>query len=80
MGYCVMRLNSDLNFGKYRGKQVSVIIESDPKYIVWALENTNSHPSQELLNRLSEKGFKCIPKSKARPCNKRESSYLRHNN
>lgn len=59
-GYCVMRLRSKINFGKHKEKQVSEILESDPSYLAWCLNNhkLRCSPSKELINKLIEKGFK----------------------
>lgn len=65
MSWCTCRLRSDLNFGKYRGKKVSAILESDPQYLVWAFGNTNCHPSQEVIDALKQKGFEVTVRSKA---------------
>ena len=46
-----------INFGKYKGYKVIDILAKDPYYIKWALENTRSFPSQELLDILKEKNI-----------------------
>lgn len=32
-------LDDVLNFGKYKGSTVDSVLEEDPKYLLWALEN-----------------------------------------
>jgi uncharacterized protein (DUF3820 family) len=58
MNHCICRMQSRLNFGKYRNRKVSEIIESDPSYLLWAFKNTNSFPSKEVIKMLETMGYK----------------------
>lgn len=57
-----MRLRSVLNFGKYKGKKVSEVLKTDPTYLQWAINNTNSFPNQELIDELNKKGLEVKPR------------------
>ena len=41
-------------FGKYKGKAIGDIIEEDPCYIRWAVNNLNFSIDEECLDFLSE--------------------------
>lgn len=62
MAYCTLRTTSRFNFGKYQGELCSDIIEKDPQYLAWAISNTNTHPTQEIIDILKTKGFIVSPK------------------
>jgi uncharacterized protein (DUF3820 family) len=66
MSFCTCRLYSNLNFGKYIGRKVIDIIEIDPQYLIWAFENTNCHPTQEVIDILLSKGYKIKLNNKAK--------------
>jgi len=36
-------------FGKYKGTEIEEIIEDDPQYMVWAVENMSIQFSEEVL-------------------------------
>jgi hypothetical protein len=71
MSYCVLRITSKLNFGKYKDKTVQHVLQVEPSYLVWALANTNTYPSEELITKLEELGFKIETKNKGRASDKR---------
>lgn len=35
-------LDDELSFGKYKGKTVEEVLEEDPHYLKWAMENVAS--------------------------------------
>ena len=41
-------------FGKYKGELIGTVIEDDPKYIRWALDNTDFDLTKEAKEYLEE--------------------------
>ncbi len=37
-----LTLESDMPFGKYKGRQVEDVIEDDPSYVRWMAENSDN--------------------------------------
>jgi hypothetical protein len=50
-----MNLEGTLKFGKYKGQQVEDVVEDDPGYIRWLVENTDTHFDDEVLETLSKR-------------------------
>lgn len=48
-------LDSILSFGKYKGYQLEDVIEDDPNYIKWLIENTQHSFSEEVMQLLTKK-------------------------
>lgn len=40
-------LNEVFTFGKYRGKSISEVLEANPKYLEWAIENVSNFTLDE---------------------------------
>jgi hypothetical protein len=59
-----MRTYSKINFGKYKGKTVHEVLEENPQYIKWCIENTNTYPSIEVIDFLKNKNMDVIVKCK----------------
>ena len=53
-----MNLNGKLNFGKHKGKTINQILEEEPTYIRWCLENIDwfklSEEDEKTVQILSE--------------------------
>lgn len=53
-------LSSKMYFGKYKGETIEDIIENDPQYVDWCLENVKhfslNDEAEELLNSI-ERGY-----------------------
>lgn len=51
------------NFGKFRGQKVDAVILSNPKYIVWCLENVSyfslEKEQKKLLEHIQMRGGSC---------------------
>jgi uncharacterized protein (DUF3820 family) len=47
-------MSSYMPFGKYQGKRIDEIIEDDPKYIQWAIDNLNFSIDEECQEFLQE--------------------------
>lgn len=41
-------------YGKYKGKQFKEILELDPSYILWLVENTDIDVPSEIVNEANE--------------------------
>ena len=52
--YDAKNMDSFMPFGKYKGKAIGDIIEEDPCYIRWAVNNLNFNIDEECLDFLSE--------------------------
>lgn len=52
--YDAKNMDSFMPFGKYKGKAIGDIIEEDPCYIRWAVNNLNFSINEECLDFLSE--------------------------
>ncbi len=50
-------LDSILSFGKYKGYQIEDVIEDDPKYISWLIENTQHTFDEEAMQLLQKRGI-----------------------
>lgn len=48
-------LDTPLGFGKYRGYPVEEVLESDPSYLMWALENVESFEVDKALQDAIER-------------------------
>jgi len=55
--YPILTLESILSFGKYKGEQVEDLIEDDPSYIQWMVENEIRLFDEEVLEKLNDKGY-----------------------
>jgi len=51
--YNIMNYDSIIKFGKYKGKSIGDIINTDKKYLVWAVENNIIELDEECLNLIS---------------------------
>ena len=50
------RMDTDMKYGKYAGKKISEVLESDASYIKWMVENKTQYDySTEIRNILSAK-------------------------
>lgn len=47
-------MDSYMPFGKYQGKRIDELIEDDPKYIKWAIDNLNFSIDEECQEFLEE--------------------------
>lgn len=47
-------MNSIMPFGKHQGKHIDEVIEDDPKYIQWAVDNLNFSIDEECEEFLQE--------------------------
>lgn len=47
-------MDSYMPFGKYQGKRIDEVIENDPKYIQWAVDNLNFSIDEECQEFLQE--------------------------
>lgn len=47
-------MSSYMPFGKYQGKRIDEVIEDDPKYIQWAIDNLNFSIDEECQEFLQE--------------------------
>ena len=47
-------MNNYMPFGKYQGKRIDELIEDDPKYIQWAIDNLNFSIDEECEEFLQE--------------------------
>ena len=43
-------LDDELSFGKYKGKTVEEVLEDDPTYLRWCLENVPSFVVDDVLH------------------------------
>lgn len=50
-------INIKLNFGKYKGVLVKTILNKDPKYMLWLIENSNCTIDRYIINELKTKGL-----------------------
>lgn len=52
-----MNLQSEFKFGKYEGKEVDVedVVEDDPSYVRWLVENTDTQFDDEVLEALEKR-------------------------
>lgn len=50
-----MNLQSEFKFGKCKGDQVEDVLEDDPSYIRWMVENTNTQFDDEVLEALEKR-------------------------
>lgn len=50
-----LSLDSILPFGKYRGYQLEDVIQDDPNYISWLVDNTNYSFDEEVMQLLTKK-------------------------
>lgn len=48
-------LDSILSFGKYKGHQLEDVIEDDPNYIKWLINNTDYSCDEETMQLLAKK-------------------------
>lgn len=51
--YNVLGYDSVMKFGKYKGKTIGDIIETDEKYLIWAVENDIIELDEECLNLIN---------------------------
>ena len=47
-------MDSYMPFGKYQGKRIDELIEDDPKYVKWAMDNLNFSIDEECQEFLEE--------------------------
>lgn len=47
-------MDSYMPFGKYQGKRIDELIEEDPKYVKWAMDNLNFSLDEECQEFLEE--------------------------
>lgn len=52
-----MNLESIFTFGKHKGEQVEDVIEDDPYYIRWLVENDIRQFDEETLELIAKKGI-----------------------
>ena len=50
-------LESVFTFGKHKDQQVEDVIEDDPKYIAWLVENDIADFDEETLELISKRGI-----------------------
>lgn len=51
-----MNLESILTFGKHKGEQIEDLIEDNPGYVRWLMENTDIVFDNEVYEKLGSKG------------------------
>lgn len=52
----MLTLESILTFGKHKGEQVEDLIEDNPSYIRWLMENTDMIFDEEVYEKLGGRG------------------------
>ena len=51
----VLKLDDEMTFGKHKGKQVEDLVEDDPSYIRWLVENAGTEFDNETLEALEKR-------------------------
>ena len=51
----VLKLDDEMPFGKHKGKQVEDLVEDEPSYIRWLVENANTEFDNETLEALEKR-------------------------
>ena len=57
MSYRPIDMDDEMPFGKYKGETVSWIIDNDPDYLGWLLENTETEFSDDVLDWCRRAGY-----------------------
>ncbi len=47
-------MEDELGFGKHKGKTVAEVLDEDPSYIKWAIENNVTAFDDEVLDELAD--------------------------
>lgn len=50
-----MGLDDAFGFGKYKGEQVEDVIEDDPRYIAWCVENDIVEFDEEVMELITKR-------------------------
>ncbi len=50
-----LSLEHEFTFGKYKGQQVEDVVDDDPSYIRWLLENTQHQFEEEVLQAVAKR-------------------------
>lgn len=53
----ILGLDDEFTFGKHRERQVEDVIEDDPSYIAWLVENDKVEFDEEVLELITRKGI-----------------------
>ena len=48
-------MDSILNFGKHEGEQIEDLIEDDPEYLAWLIEDRQKEFDEEVMQVLTKK-------------------------